>query len=116
MSLYLRNPRAPLAAVLATLMAGVASCGGGSEGQDGGARVATADFRFDPQRVEVKAGETVRWTNTGQTPHTVKGSGFFSTPALDAGQSYSYRFTRPGRYPYLCTLHPTLMKGVIVVS
>jgi plastocyanin len=74
-----------------------------------------ADFSFTPNVVEVKAGQTVTWTNRGQTPHTVKGKGFFSK-ALDHGQKYSFRFSTPGRFKYLCTLHPTLMSGTVVVT
>jgi hypothetical protein len=67
------------------------------------------------QELRVRAGARVAWTNRGQTTHTVKGPGFFSQ-ALDPGKTYRHRFTRPGRYPYVCTLHPTLMKGTIVVG
>jgi plastocyanin len=102
-----------LALALLSVAVAVAACGGGSQG--GGPKVSAADFRFEPKRVELQAGDSVTWTNTGQTAHTVKGPGFFSNRALDPGQSYSHRFARPGAYPYLCTLHPTLMKGVVVV-
>ena len=99
-----------LALALPVLAVGAASCG--SQG-DGAVRV--ADFSFSPRTVELKAGQSVTWKNAGQTAHTVKGPGFFSTRAMDPGGSYSHRFARPGNYPYLCTLHPTLMKGVVVV-
>ena len=46
----------------------------------------------------------------------MKRPGFFSTRAMDPGQSYSHRFIKPGTYGYLCTLHPALMKGVVVVG
>lgn len=107
------RPRgAALALTLPILALGAASCGS----QGGGAvRVSVADFSFSPRSVELKAGQSVTWKNGGQTAHTVKGPGFFSTRAMDPGGSYSHRFTRPGTYPYLCTLHPTLMKGVVVV-
>ena len=101
---------------LGVALIGASGCGG-SKSQGGGAnRVAAADFRFAPNRLEIKRGQTVTWTNTGQTAHTVKGPGFFSTRAIDPGRSYSFRFAKPGSYPYLCTLHPTQMKRVIVVS
>jgi plastocyanin len=103
-----------LVAGLAALLGGVAGCGGGSQGA-AGVKVSVADFRFAPPRVQVKPGQSVIWTNHGQTAHTVKGPGFFSTRAMDPGRSYSHRFPRPGTYPYLCTLHPTLMKGVVLV-
>ena len=105
-----------LVVALTLLSVGTAACGGGPAGADGGVKVAAADFRFEPKRVELPAGNTVTWTNTGQTAHTVKGPGFFSARAMDPGQSYSHRFGRPGTYAYLCTLHPTLMKGVVVVG
>jgi plastocyanin len=34
---------------------------------------------------------------------------------LAHGQSQTVRFASPGRVAYLCTFHPTLMKGTIIV-
>jgi plastocyanin len=107
-----------LAAGLATLFVGVAGAGCGGSGKSGGgagAKVKAGDFFFAPQEMRVKAGQTVTWTNTGQTIHTVKGQGFFSQ-AIDPGRSYSNRFTHAGRFPYLCTLHPQQMRGTVVVG
>ena len=72
--------------------------------------------KFSPARIEVVPGTTVTWTNQGQTEHTVKGPGFFSPKALGHGEKYSFRFSKPGRFRYLCTLHPTLMRGTVVVK
>lgn len=73
------------------------------------------DFGFRPPSETLKIGDAVTWTNTGRTTHTVKGPGFFSQ-AINPGQSYSFTFKKSGTYHYICTLHPTLMRGTIVVS
>ena len=73
------------------------------------------DFGFGPEEVTLKPGTTVTWTNTGETIHTVKGKGFFSK-AIDPGGGYEFTFRKPGTYKYLCTLHPTQMRGTIVVQ
>jgi len=96
------------------------ACGGSSSTDSetnaaGKNQVVTFDFGFRPKQLTVPTGATVTWENTGSTTHNVKGKGFFSD-ALEPGRKYSFRFTKPGRYPYLCTLHPTLMEGTIVVS
>jgi plastocyanin len=104
-----------LISALAAPLAGVAGCGGGSEKTGGARDVAAADFRFDPARIEVESGQTVRWTNSGQTAHNVKGPGFGTTSVLDPGQSYAHTFTRRGTFRYLCTLHPAQMRGTVVV-
>lgn len=112
-----RSLRAAVLVALAAPISGVAGCGGASgQGEAQATNVDAADFAFRPQRLQIKRGQAVRWTNTGQTAHTVKGPGFFTTRALDPGQSYSFRFARPGTYRYLCTLHPTLMTAVITVK
>jgi plastocyanin len=106
----------PLAVGLAALALGVASAGCGSSGKGSGAEVTVGDFSFTPKVINVKSGTTVTWTNEGQTEHTVKGHGFFSPKALGHGAKYSFRFSKPGRFPYICTLHPTLMRGTVVVK
>ena len=108
-----------LAAGLAALLlgaAGPAGCGGGdAPAATAAGDVALRDFAFDPARAEIRAGDTVTWTNEGQQIHNVRGKGFFSD-GMDAGATYRHRFTEPGTYRYLCTLHPTQMKGTIVVT
>ena len=98
---------------------GVAACGGGGNdsGEDAAAEptVSLVDFAFDPADTTVKAGQAVTFDNRGEQIHNVRGQGFFSE-ALTAGESYSHRFATPGRYPYLCTLHPASMRGVITVQ
>lgn len=121
-----RHPRGRLRGALAPAVAVALSlpligCGGGDGGDHGGratlvpsGSVEVGDFFFRPADKQVHAGDTVTWVNTGQQLHTVKGRGFASQ-AFGGGQSYRFRFRRPGTYPYICTLHPTLMKGTIVV-
>jgi plastocyanin len=104
-----------------TLGALGAGCGGDGDDQAGGGssssepRVEALDFEFDSAELTVGAGTTVTWANAGETIHTVKGRGFFSR-AIDPGSSYEHRFDDPGTYRYLCTLHPTTMRGTISVG
>jgi plastocyanin len=94
---------------------------GGSGAAPGGAPVAAntvsiKGFAFAPASVSVKVGTTVTWTNKDEEPHTVAANGgsFHSAP-LTPGAAFRYRFTKPGRYPYVCTIHP-FMHGTVVVT
>ena len=78
--------------------------------------VKIANFTFSPQRLTVKAGTMVTWTNDDDIPHTVNASGqAFKSGALDTDQKFSFTFTTPGTYQYFCALHPH-MTGTIVVE
>ena len=73
-------------------------------------------FAFAPQRLSVKAGTTVTWTNNDDIPHTIVASAkLFKSSALDTRDKYSFTFAAPGTYEYFCSLHPH-MKGTIVVE
>jgi amicyanin len=75
-----------------------------------------ANFTFSPQRLTVKAGTTVTWTNDDDIPHTVNASNqAFKSGALDTDQKFSFTFATPGTYQYFCALHPH-MTGTIVVE
>ncbi|MGH3865518.1 MAG: cupredoxin domain-containing protein [Pseudonocardiaceae bacterium] len=77
--------------------------------------VTIQNFAFSPATVTIKAGTTVIWTNRDQDPHTVSAmSGAFHSPTLNTGQSYQYTFTTPGRFDYLCTIHPFMTATVVV--
>src|SRR5512134_3036932 len=85
---------------------------------NGKVEVKAADSKFTPDRVEVKVGTTVRWTNADKrTSHSViwLGPGGFESERFFPGESYERKFEKPGTYPYGCGPHPE-MKGVIVVT
>ena len=74
------------------------------------------NFTFTPQRVTVKAGTTVTWTNQDDIPHTVtSATKAFRSKALDTDDKFSFTFTTAGVYEYFCSLHPH-MTGTIVVE
>jgi amicyanin len=78
--------------------------------------VQIADFAFSPPTLTIVAGESVTWTNADPVVHTATStSGAFDSGDLDPGESYSFTFTTPGTYDYVCTPHPS-MTGTIVVQ
>ncbi|MGW7236519.1 plastocyanin/azurin family copper-binding protein [Streptomyces sp. NPDC054804] len=82
-----------------------------------GNAVAIKNFAFSPATVKVKVGTTVTWTNQDTDPHTVTSSGTggpLHSAALTTHAAYSYRFTQPGTYAYLCTIHPFMTATVEV--
>ena len=112
--------RLAFGAVLAAALS-VAGCGDGASDTHAaavshdGSTVRAIDFAFAPNEVQISPGSAVTWTNAGAEIHNIKGRGFFSG-GLAPGSSYEHRFAEPGRYRYLCTLHPTAMRGMIAVA
>ncbi len=80
-----------------------------------GAQVTIKNFDFQPMAVTVPVGGAVTWKNLDGEPHTVTSlDGAFRSGALDEGDTYSFRFTKPGVYRYLCTIHPKMVATVTV--
>jgi LPXTG-motif cell wall-anchored protein len=78
--------------------------------------VAIADFAFSPPMLTITAGDTVTWTNEDPVVHTAtSATGAFDSGDLAQGDSFSFTFTTPGTYAYICTPHPE-MTGQIVVQ
>ena len=88
---------------------------------------------FQPSTLSIKVGDTVEWKNDGTTVHhasTDSSSAInpadvskpssakpFDSGFLQPGQSFSYTFTVPGKYNYICAPHETSgMAGVITVK
>lgn len=78
-------------------------------------KVKELDNLFQPAKVSVSKGGSVRWKNAGKTTHNVKGSGFASGN-MAPGKTYTVRFAKPGVFKYVCTLHPPSMKGTVTVT
>jgi plastocyanin len=75
-----------------------------------------SDFAFSPATLTITTGDTVTWTNSDPVVHTATSTtGAFDSSDLAEGASFSFTFTTPGTYDYLCTPHPT-MTGQIVVQ
>jgi plastocyanin len=74
------------------------------------------DFMFTPMTLKVKAGSSVTWANKDDEPHTVvNDGGLFRSSALDTGESFTYKFDKPGTYHFGCSIHPRMV-GTIVVE
>ena len=80
------------------------------------AEVQIDQYAFLPQRITVKPGTTVTWTNEDDAPHTIASSAkLFKSKALDTGDKFSFTFTTPGTFAYFCSLHPQ-MTGTVTVG
>jgi len=73
-------------------------------------------FRFKPANITLKRGTRVRWINKDSTAHTATANNgrSFNSGRLGKGQTYTHTFTRAGKKPYHCKIHPH-MKGRITV-
>jgi plastocyanin len=80
------------------------------------AEVKIDNFAFSPQELAIAAGTTVEWVNRDDIPHTVVSDDkkTFKSKALDTDEKFSYTFTKPGTYPYFCSIHPKMTGKVIV--
>ncbi len=113
---------------IVTGLAVIALMVGGSEALAQSTRdVMVADNEFQPASIEVTAGDTVRWTQTGSNPHTVTADdgSFDSHPncppdCMSQGDTFERTFNQPGEVPYYCKIHGGPggqgMAGVIVVQ
>jgi plastocyanin len=78
------------------------------------------NFVFRPARVNIRAGDTVRWIWV-KGPHSVI-SGQSCTPdgrwssGIKSAGSYEQTFAQPGQYPYFCDPHCPSMTGTVMVS
>ena len=83
------------------------------------------NLNFQPSTITVVLGvnNTVVWTNADSSvpAHTVVNTTApipfgSSTILINNGQSFSFTFTTPGTYNYVCTIHPSYMKGTVIVK
>jgi plastocyanin len=114
--------RLVLVALAGLLALALSACGSGEASEapqaaadnNGGPTVTIQDMAYTPATLTVEIGATVTWVwRDGAIAHDVKGDGFKSKVMAEG--TFSHRFTRPGTYRYVCTLHPN-MTGTIEVT
>jgi len=82
---------------------------------EGAAKAEMRTMTFAPNRLEIAAGTTVRWTNNDQLVHTISADdGSWDSGPVEPGKSWSHTFTQAGEFAFHCTPHP-FMKAVVVV-
>lgn len=83
-----------------------------------------ANIAFTPRELRIRAGTTVRWTNTDAVTHYVNTDSHpahtyyapQNSKALAEGDTFEVTFPEPGIYPYHCSAHAANMRAVIVVE
>jgi plastocyanin len=113
----MRTIKPAMCVVTALAVAALAAGAPASQGAPAAdAKVQIDQYAFLPQRITVKPGTTVTWTNDDDDSHTVASSSkLFKSKALDTGYRFSFTFTTPGTYAYICSVHP-YMTGAVVVE
>ena len=119
----MRTTRRLTTAVLAAALF-LGACGG-DDGDGGGAdapppgppadaTIKMDPTKFDPNEVTIAPGETVRWVWAGGVQHNVVGEGFKSK--LQTKGTFEHTFDTAGTYNIVCEVHPTTMKGTVLVE
>jgi plastocyanin len=86
------------------------------QSQTADVQVKIRNFKFEPTNLEIAVGKTVQFINLDEEPHTATSTdGAFNSRALDTNQTWNYTATKPGTYPYICSVHP-FMKGTLTVK
>lgn len=81
--------------------------------------VIIVNMKFEPARIEVKAGTTVRWVNKEKrSNHTVffEKEGLAESDRLFPGESFERKFDSLGVYPYICGPHPHMTAEIVVIQ
>lgn len=80
-------------------------------------RVRIVNYAFDPVTITITKGTRVRWTNAGSVNHTsTSNKGVWSSGSIAPGDTFGRLFKKVGTFRYHCTIHPTQMRGKIVVT
>src|SRR5436309_10845358 len=80
------------------------------------------DKSFDPNLIEIKAGDSVTWTNDDDDIHTVTSGSRegptigqeFDSGTIASGDSFTHKFEKPGTYEYFCSFHESMIGKVVV--
>jgi plastocyanin len=76
----------------------------------------TGGFRFSPSSLSIAVGDRVTAHNADTANHTFTDSPTWDSGNVAPGASYTYRFTKAGRYDFVCSYHSGAgMTGTITV-
>ncbi|MGH3571954.1 MAG: cupredoxin domain-containing protein [Pseudonocardiaceae bacterium] len=122
------RPTAIVLTMLVAVLGLVLGCGGGAGSPAGGGggpaatpsapdTIVIKNFTFMPASLTVAPGTKITVINQDQAPHTVTADDkSFDSRTISGGQRGEITApTKPGSYPYICTIHQ-YMKGTLIVQ
>ncbi len=99
------------------LVAGAAVLAGGAlaRAHDGTVHVTIEKLAFLPAEIEVKAGETIAWTNKDPFAHTATVKGGWEVP-IPPGKTATHVAAAGDTVGYYCRFHPNMKGRIRVVA
>lgn len=99
------------------LVTGAAVLAGGTlaRAHNGTVHVTIDKLAFQPAEIEVKAGETIEWTNRDPFAHTATVKGGWEV-LIPPGKSASHVVTADDSVDYYCRFHPNMTGRIKVVA
>lgn len=77
--------------------------------------VSIEKFAYNPGSVTVSVGTSVVWINHDLVPHdVVSDDKSFKSKLLEKDEQFSYSFSKPGTFHYICSIHPKMTADVVV--
>ena len=96
------------------------SCNTAFAGSDDAALIIIQKYKFIPQDITIKQGQTLRWENREKRQyHSVWFEALGEEEPEDylfPDDNYERSFNKPGTYPYRCGPHPEMIGTVTVVE
>lgn len=112
----MKSCRSASIVILLIMAAGITGCVEKTSQQTQTNVIEITNFSFQPGSITVSPGTMVTWVNNDPVEHTVTSSdGTFSSGNIAAGGRFNFTFSKPGKYQYHCTIHPSMV-GIVVVA
>ena len=104
-----------VAAVMAVIVTAAPPLANGQEANGTRHRVEIQQFRFVPEAIEVKPGDTIVWVNLDIVPHTVTATDTsWDSGNLDPDAEWEMTVGEPNSGGYFCAYHPAMTASIDV--
>jgi len=77
--------------------------------------IVVGDDFFSPPNVNINVNDSVIWNWSGNFHTTTSSTGLWESGVLNAGASFTNKFTSTGNFPFFCSVH-TFMVGAVAVA
>jgi plastocyanin len=85
-------------------------------GAAAGTAVTIVNSTYKPKTLRTRVGTEVKFLNDDYEPHTVTADdNSFHSTVLYRHHAFKHTFSKPGKYPYHCMIHP-FMTGTVIVT